>query len=191
VQCPIEDCPKHQERFVFATKPPFDTHTWYEHTPIERKSCRIESCPGYGVGWKIYHHKLNHRRIYLQESDDKARAMGLAVPHRRKEEDSPRQHSKQSAIVNYERVAINYANILRRKSPTRVRTRTHLPTKNHLATKHQLLIKISTSIQSCSTAASTQCFSIQPRPMKHLPTEILTRSCLLSLRIQMSTRPPH
>jgi hypothetical protein len=25
VQCPIEDCPKHQERF--ATKPPFDTHT--------------------------------------------------------------------------------------------------------------------------------------------------------------------
>jgi hypothetical protein len=127
----------------------------------------------------------------LQESDDKARAMGLAVPHHRKEEDGPRQHSKQSVIVNYERAANNYTSLLRRRRPTRVRTRTHLPTKSHLSTKHQLLIKISTSIQSCSTATSIQCCSIQPRPMEHLPTEILTRSSVLSLRIQMSTRPSH
>ena len=62
----VEDCPKHQERFVFATQSALDTHTLYEHTPINLKSCRVESCSEFKIEWKT---KAAHKKIHLQDQD--------------------------------------------------------------------------------------------------------------------------
>ena len=78
--CTVEGCPKQQEGHVVENISQMDQHQWKERCPIERKSCRVNGCPEFGIVSANTTVQAAHRNMHKQQLATTAQLPTTAQP---------------------------------------------------------------------------------------------------------------